>query len=328
MNNPESAGHWQQQPLPWQMAALDQLGSRLMLNQLPHALLITGAQGLGKTLFAESLAALILCAAPVDNRACGRCESCCVAQGGGHGDYRWLAPPPDKRAIGIDAVRSVLSFVQKTAGYGRYKVLVVAPAEAMTTGAANALLKTLEEPAGNSVLLLVSHRPSDLAATVRSRCQQVILPTPAAHDAAAWLKDSLASAGFERSPETILHALDAANNRPLAAFNLVTSDTLDGVHAQMLLIQGLIAGRVSVAEANSGLGAESPEALLTAVYHALAAQLGKASAADLTRLGPPLVSAIDMVVKMLAAVRAGVNPAKDILYGEVCRKIAGIFPAR
>ena len=331
MSDAYPLAHWQQQPLPWQAAVLDQLGSRGEQKQLPHALLISGAEGLGKARFAESLAALILCASPRDYRACGCCNACQVAQGGGHGDYRWLAPPPDKRAIGIDAVRAMLGFVQQTSGYGSHKVLAIVPAEAMTTAAANALLKTLEEPAGNSILLLVSHRPSDLPATVRSRCQQVVLPTPTLNASVRWIQDAL-TLGDEPvaavAEETIRDALSLVNNRPLAAFELILGGNLQSLQGRTQLIESLLTGQVSAAEASAALASDSPEAMLSALYQSLARRLASATAGELAQFGPQSFVASDMIVKMLAAVRAGVNPAKDILYAEACRHIAGLWSER
>lgn len=331
MSDSYSLAHWQQQPLPWQAAALDQLALRLEQNQLPHALLISGAEGLGKARFAESLAALMLCAAPLNYRACGRCDACQVARGGGHGDYRWLAPPPDKRAIGIDAVRAMLGFIQQTSGYGSHKVLAIVPAEAMTTAAANALLKTLEEPAGNSVLLLVSHRPSDLPATVRSRCQQVVLPTPTLDESLRWLEDVLKAADESSamaSQETLISALTSASNRPLTAFDLIVSGHLPAAQARTQLIRRLLTGQVNPAEASAALSSELPEAVLSALYQSLFQRLATASAAELAQFGPNAFVASDAIVQMLAAVRAGVNPAKDILYAEACRHVAGLWPER
>lgn len=331
MSETVSLAHWQQQPLPWQAAALDQLALRREQNQLPHALLISGAEGLGKARFAESLASLLLCASPRNYRACGHCGACQVAQGGGHGDYRWLAPAPDKRAIGIDAVRAMLGFIQQTSGYGSHKVLAIAPAEAMTTAAANALLKTLEEPAGNSALLLVSHRPSDLPATVRSRCQQVVLPTPTLEASLRWLQDELtgtdaAATGIPQ--ETLISALAAASHRPLAAFDLIVSGNLEAVQTRAQLIRGLLTAHVSAAEASAALASEPPEAMLSALYQSLSQRLASASAAELAQFGPKSFVASDAIVNMLAAVRAGVNPAKDILYAEACRHVAGLWSER
>ena len=106
---------------------------------------------------------------------------------GSHGDFRWLAPEEGKRAIGIDAVRAAVGFVQKTAAYGTRKVLLIEPAEAMTAQAANALLKTLEEPPGSSVILLVSSQAGALIATVRSRCQSIVVAPPGPDQAQEWL---------------------------------------------------------------------------------------------------------------------------------------------
>jgi DNA polymerase-3 subunit delta' len=95
---------------------------------------------------------------------------------GTHGDFRWVATLEGKSSIGVDQVRVACEFVSKTAGYGTLKVLVVEEADKLTTAAANALLKTLEEPQGDTLIILMSRRPWLLPATVRSRCQSRKLP--------------------------------------------------------------------------------------------------------------------------------------------------------
>ena len=144
-------------------------------NQLPHAVLITSVSGLGLTSSARSLCATLLCERAGD-AACGECNSCSRVSAGTHGDYRWLEVVEGKASIGVDQIREAGDFVTKTAGYGSQKILVIADAEKMTTGASNALLKTLEEPQGNSFIVLLSQRTWLLPATIRSRCQTWRLP--------------------------------------------------------------------------------------------------------------------------------------------------------
>ena len=104
-----------------------------------------------------------------------------------HPDLHWLHPEEDKETISVDQVRDVIDIFTLTAHRGGAKVAIVEPAEALTTAAANALLKTLEEPSPGSYLLLLSHQPGRLAATVRSRCQHLALRAPATERVATWL---------------------------------------------------------------------------------------------------------------------------------------------
>ncbi len=187
--------------LPW-MALLPWQGSaaRAVLAQRsswPHALLLHGPRGIGKHALALNLAQALLCESPApDNLACGECPSCRYAIAGQHPDLmrlELLMIDPDEGAlkavetIGIDRVRALTDFVQLTSHRQRAKVAVIAPAERMNAAAANALLKTLEEPPPGTYLILVSDQPGRMPATVRSRCRRLAAPLPAPAAARAWL---------------------------------------------------------------------------------------------------------------------------------------------
>jgi DNA polymerase-3 subunit delta' len=104
-----------------------------------------------------------------------------------HADLRWLRPAEDKATIGIDAVRALVGDLALTSYSGRGKVAVIEPADSMTASAANGLLKTLEEPRGNALLILVVDRAGRLPATIASRCQRIDIPLPPEHESLAWL---------------------------------------------------------------------------------------------------------------------------------------------
>ena len=213
-------------PLPWHRAALE----RLLADRarMPHALLVHGPAGIGKQEFARALANGMLCESPRKGLACGECAACHWFSQGNHPDYREIvpeaaledeaaegeaeAPKPEKAksvVIKIDQVRAVADFVALSTHRAGYRVLVVHPAEAMNPGAANALLKTLEEPPPSTLIVLVSDRPARLLATIRSRCRILALPLPPRDAALAWLREQGVG-----SPEA---ALAAAGGAPLAA---------------------------------------------------------------------------------------------------------------
>jgi DNA polymerase-3 subunit delta' len=127
-----------------------------------------------------------------------------------HADFRWLTPPEDKHAIGIDQVRELVSALNLTSYEGGGKVAIIEPADAMTTSAANSLLKTLEEPPGDTLLILVVDRPGRLPATIFSRCQRINVRAPGEAEAIAWLQ------GLERGANWT-GVLRASGNAPLAA---------------------------------------------------------------------------------------------------------------
>ena len=181
--------------LPWQPDA-----ARAALAQRatwPHALLVHGPHGIGKHALALNLAQALLCEAPqADGLACGECAGCRYAIAGQHPDLmrlELLLIDPDEgtlaavETIGIDRVRALTAFVQLTSHRQRAKVAVISPAERMNAAAANALLKTLEEPPPGTFLILVSDQPGRVPATVLSRCRKLAAPLPDPAVARAWL---------------------------------------------------------------------------------------------------------------------------------------------
>jgi len=181
--------------LPWQLdtarAALAQRAT------WPHALLVHGPRGIGKHALALNFAQALLCEAPrADGLACGECAGCRYAIAGQHPDLMrlelQLVDPEEGtlvavETIGIDRVRALTEFVQLTSHRQRAKVAVISPAERMNAAAANALLKTLEEPPPGTYLILVSDQPGRVPATILSRCRKLAAPPPAPAAARAWL---------------------------------------------------------------------------------------------------------------------------------------------
>jgi DNA polymerase III subunit delta' len=179
--------------LPWQhAAATEALRARATW---PHALLIAGPQGIGKRTLALNLARGLLCEAPrEDGQACGACASCGFVAAGQHPDFQLLelfeTEDGETKAVNdirIDRIRALTYWANLTSHRGRAKVAVIAPAEAMNVAAANALLKTLEEPPPWTYLILVAHQPGRMPATLRSRCRRFPAPLPALADALQWL---------------------------------------------------------------------------------------------------------------------------------------------
>ncbi len=179
--------------MPWHQATWQQLIRLAKSGRMPHALLMHGAHGVGKQQLAEALIARTLCAAPAD-QACGHCHSCAMLASGYHPDLLRVSPEEGKRQIRIDPIREVNRFVSQTAQQGGYRVIVVSPAEAMNVAAANALLKSLEEPGDRTLFILLSDVPSRMLATIRSRCQQWSLPSVAFEACRGWLVEQLGSA--------------------------------------------------------------------------------------------------------------------------------------
>lgn len=216
-------------PYPWQQSLWQGLIGRLKAGRLPHALLLTGIAGLGKQDFATRFSRAILCDTPLqDGSACGSCRGCLLMQAGSHPDYLLVAPEEAGKAIGIEAVRELARFQALKSQYGRQRVIQLQPADALNPNSANALLKTLEEPAGDTILLLTTDRPMALLPTIRSRCQQVIFnPISFAEpQTLAWLKQQGVSAPAEQ-------LLQMAGGAPLLAASLERDGILD-LHEELL----------------------------------------------------------------------------------------------
>lgn len=174
-------------PLPWQAGVWAQLSSAWQAKRLPHALVLHGVAGVGKGLFARWLAQAVLCVVSVELKPCGQCASCKLYLAGSHPDLVLLQPEEDKQQISVDQIRAANERLGMTSSRNGYRVTVIEPAHQMTIAAANSLLKTLEEPGDRSLIILVTAQPSALLPTIRSRCQQIGIPTPPLVEAQAWL---------------------------------------------------------------------------------------------------------------------------------------------
>lgn len=180
--------------LPWHHPAWTWIDTRIATNTLPHALLLQGQAGMGKKHFAQQLVNTVLCDDfQKKNSACGECRACHWSQAGTHPDFYFIFPEEGGR-IRIDTIRELIHHLSKTGYVSCRKVVLIHEPESMQAGAANALLKTLEEPLGNFVLfILVSDQAFLLPATLRSRCQ-VIEFKPAFDQATQrWLSQALHS---------------------------------------------------------------------------------------------------------------------------------------
>lgn len=172
----------------WQQAVWQQLKNLHLNNRLPHALLFTGVVGIGKRQLAEAFAGWVLCQHSLEyDFACGHCQFCQLMKAQSHPDLCLIQPEQESRAIKIDQVRELNEFIQKSSHQGGYRVVVIQPATAMNTYAANALLKTLEEPTANTLIILISDQQTVLPITIVSRCQQFRCVAPSRQEALAWL---------------------------------------------------------------------------------------------------------------------------------------------
>ncbi len=289
-----------QAPCPWHQEEMRLRLQQFQQGRLPHALLFSGAPGIGKFRLAESFAQLLLCAQPVGGLPCGECDGCHLSTAGTHPDYHALSPEAGSHVIKIDQVRRLVEFCARTAHHGGARVALIAPAEALNRNAQNALLKTLEEPGDGLLLLLVSHQPSLLLPTIRSRCQHRRLPLPATEAALSWLK-----------PQVGEHAsalLAAARGAPLAALSLEDADWFVRREQLVAELLAVAQGRVSPSQGARLLTGFEPRVMAAALYGWLA------RAAHLAALGdapaPPTAVSDPQVEPVLRQLAASVPPAR------------------
>ena len=189
--------------LTWLTRFVEDWRDRVTQDRVPHAVLLAGPVGVGKRAAARWVAAstLGLDAGPLPRHPENVPE---------HADLRWVAPLEDKESIGIEQIRELVNEMSLTSYEGGGKVAVIEPANAMTVSAANSLLKTLEEPSGDALIILVADRVGKLPATIFSRCQRIDMAVPGASHALGWLDRLQPGAAWAE-------ALRAAGGAPLAA---------------------------------------------------------------------------------------------------------------
>jgi DNA polymerase III subunit delta' len=194
--------------LPWLGGQLEALRTAHAAGRLSHAILIHAAPGTGGDWLAKWIGKLALCTG--DAPPCGKCTACGRVAALQHPDLTVVQPEEDSAQIRIEQIRDLSQELALTSHQGHGKVAIVTPADALNRFAANALLKTLEEPPPRTVLVLVASQPSRLPPTLLSRCQLVKVAAPSREASIAWL-ESTAGAGDWNA------VLDTIGEAPLAA---------------------------------------------------------------------------------------------------------------
>lgn len=234
----------------WLEAPWERFIKRLQAGQLPHAILLTGTSGTGRHLLAEQMVGLMLCektrsSISSDSTACGHCRSCRMLAVDGHPDYFVLRSDDDSSQIKVDQVRELLERLALSAGRSGYRVALIRHAEQLNVSAANALLKTLEEPGKKTLLLLVSSHPGQLPATIFSRCQQWRIPTPLLDTGVNYL---LQHVSHESTVDEHQLALQLAGGGPLLAADYIEHEWVEEARRIANGLQGLREGNVSLNE--------------------------------------------------------------------------------
>jgi DNA polymerase-3 subunit delta' len=181
--------------LPWHAEHWARVQARRQRGALPHALLLCGPRGLGKRDFLRRFVRGLLCQHPNDGDACGTCRSCLLFDAGTHPDYVALGyglrkDGVQRSEIVVDQVRQLSARLATASQFGGWQIASIDPADAMNAAAANALLKTLEEPASQTMLILLADESWRMPATIRSRCQRIDFQLPTQDVSLAWLQEA------------------------------------------------------------------------------------------------------------------------------------------
>jgi DNA polymerase-3 subunit delta' len=214
--------------VPWLDAARRQIAGARRDGRLPHAILLYGPDGGGQAALALWTAQLALCESAQDE-PCGHCGSCVLFLAGNHPDFHGVSIEEKATVIKVDQVRALCATLSMKSFRGRAKVGLLEPADKMNINANNALLKTLEEPPQETLLILVASRLDRLARTVISRCQRLRIRQPPVPAALAWLQGR-----EDRDDWPALLALAAG--APLRALELAASGTGDLAHEMQAAI--------------------------------------------------------------------------------------------
>ena len=242
---------------PWQEKQKHRLLEMQKQSRFPHALLLTGPEGIGLDTFAQTFAMQMLClnkGLDPDN-ACGTCQSCQLFMAGTHPDLLLIEPEEEGKQLKIDQIRELIEYVTLKSFSGDFKIAIIKKADAMNRATANALLKTLEEPPSQSMLFLLSNRPSSLPITIRSRCQKVEFEPAYDENAVNWLNNQSIESSL--SAELLLRL---SSGGPLQALNMLEEETLQ--HRQSLLndlksLTGKKGDPVQIASNWQALGSEN-----------------------------------------------------------------------
>lgn len=243
--------------LPWHAPHWQRLCAQFNDGKPPHGILITGAVDSGKSLFVSNFSERLLCQG--NQPPCGVCNQCNLVGAQTHPDLLNVTLQ-DSRQIKIEQIRDVIKWTNQTAQQGGWKICVVNPADKLNINAANALLKSLEEPPAKTLIILVTDQPSRLLPTLRSRCQHIDCQLPPRGEALDWLKSKT-----DTSSDVGL-LLDIANGVPLRALNGIGEDYLALREAIASNLLSLSEGVRSPIRAASELKDADPLEVLSIAY--------------------------------------------------------------
>lgn len=267
--------------MPWLNHAWQAVQSRVAEYRLAHALMLVGDRGVGKRAWAEAVGGLLLCDRPLNGEsgqptACGHCKQCELLAAASHPDIR-VYGPEKSRMVKVDQVRALSSFAVASPQVAQHKVVIIDRADQLNINAANALLKTLEEPLPDVTLILLQASGRPVLPTIRSRCQILTVSVPGNREANQWLADQVRQFPEQTRPtaDILAKALMLAGNAPRLALDYATGDFIGLRDTALEQFKAFMKGRASVGEAAKAFKAMGLEDTLW---------LFESWAADLARL--------------------------------------------
>ncbi len=246
---------------PWQSEYWHQAIRNLNDNRLAHAILLSGPAAIGKLEFCLSFIQRLNCTNPsLDDYACGECKDCHLFKARTHPDIRLINVDEETEKnkveqIKVDDIRDINQFITLSRQQGSYKIVCINYAETMNVNAANALLKTLEEPPQNSILFLISHRADALLPTIKSRCQTWKFKLPDEAESLHWL-------GQQKVLDNWQSLLRVAGNRPLLAQELQESGLGENRADYYRELGKFLQGKIKITKISAKLQDEQLERLV------------------------------------------------------------------
>jgi len=310
----------------WLRSEFERIVADGAADRLPHALMLSGIEGIGVYEFAEDIARYRLCDRPILKRsadkqvadrigACGECKSCKLMARGTHPDLKVFEPEGAAQIIKVDQIRSIIEFVSQTPQISDWKTIIIRPAHRMNPNASNALLKALEEPPGNTVLILATDRPQVLLPTIRSRCATIRLSAPTESQAVNWLEAE------NIDSEMIQSAIQTLGAKPLkikAWHEQNLFETQRKIHSTL---EGLSSDQTNAVDAAKALSTLDKSFLMNALINEVAKKLKSLSyqrqeAQDLQRshrLFSRYEASYDLLLEAKRMTESGSNPNMQLL---------------
>lgn len=208
---------------PWLQSAYHTISEPLMHGRAHHALLVNYVKNSGENMLINHYVMRLLCKTPVNQQPCQQCHSCQLFSAQNHPDFYVVEPEQNKLSIGVDQIRAITQKVYERSQQGGAKVLWIKTAGKMTEPAANALLKTLEEPPESTYFILSDQHNSHLLPTIHSRCAYYFIELPNTEDSINWLKQSNQLSHHYNDNE-LATALLLNENAPFAALMLLDAE--------------------------------------------------------------------------------------------------------